>query len=97
MSDKAQILKHSPIFSSLDEDELGELTKLTIERTFSLNDFIFWEGDAPEWFYVVTEGKVHMEVPCCFGLVHLAKQALKSSGKDIPFKEVTVGVKGDLK
>jgi hypothetical protein len=38
-----------------------------------------------------------MEVPCCFGLVHLAKQALKSSGKDIPFKEVTVGVKGDLK
>ncbi len=40
---------------------------------------------------------VHMEVPCCFGLVHLAKQAIKSSGKDIPFKEVTISVKGDLK
>ena len=39
---------------------------------------------------------VHMEVPCCFGLVHLAKQALKESGKQILFKEVTIGIKGDV-
>ncbi len=39
---------------------------------------------------------VHMEVPCCSGLVHMAKQALQLSGKDIPFKEVTVSIKGDL-
>ena len=38
-----------------------------------------------------------MEVPCCFGLAHMAKQAILASGKDIPFKEVTIGVKGDLK
>jgi len=40
---------------------------------------------------------VHMEVPCCFGLVHMAQEALKASGKTIPFKEVTVGIKGGLK
>ena len=40
---------------------------------------------------------VHMEVPCCSGIVHMAKQAIQLSGKDIPVKEVTVGVKGDLK
>jgi len=40
---------------------------------------------------------VHMEVPCCFGLVHMAKQAIHLSGKDIPFKEITIGVRGDLK
>ncbi len=40
---------------------------------------------------------VHMEVPCCFGIVHMAKQAIQLSGKDIPFKEVTIGVRGDLK
>lgn len=40
---------------------------------------------------------VHMEVPCCSGLVHMAKQAMKLAGKDIPLKEVTVGIKGDLK
>jgi len=40
---------------------------------------------------------VHMEVPCCSGLVHMARQALQLSGKDIPLKEITVGIKGDLK
>ncbi len=39
---------------------------------------------------------VHMEVPCCSGLVHMTKQAVQLSGKDIPFKEVTVSIKGDL-
>jgi NAD-dependent dihydropyrimidine dehydrogenase PreA subunit len=40
---------------------------------------------------------VHMEVPCCSGLVHMAKQAISGSGKDIPLREVTVGVRGELK
>ncbi len=40
---------------------------------------------------------VHMEVPCCSGLVHMAKQAMQSSGKSIPFREVTIGIKGDVK
>ena len=40
---------------------------------------------------------VHMEVPCCFGLVHMAKQAILASGKDIPLKEIMIGIKGDRK
>jgi len=40
---------------------------------------------------------LHMEVPCCFGLVHMAKQAISASGKDISFREITIGVKGDRK
>jgi len=40
---------------------------------------------------------VHMEVPCCFGLVHMAKQAILASGKDIPLKEMTIGIKGNRK
>ena len=40
---------------------------------------------------------VHMEVPCCSGLVHMVKQAMQLSGKDIPLREVTIGIKGDLK
>ena len=39
---------------------------------------------------------VHMEVPCCSGLVHMARQAIQLSGKDIPFEEVTVSIKGEL-
>ncbi|MFC1874543.1 ATP-binding protein [Chloroflexota bacterium] len=40
---------------------------------------------------------VIMEVPCCSGLVLMAKQAIQLSGKDIPLKEVTIGIKGNLK
>ena len=40
---------------------------------------------------------VHMEVPCCFGLVQMAKQAILASGRDIPFREVTVGVRGEVR
>jgi len=39
---------------------------------------------------------VHMEVPCCSGLVHMVKQAIQLSGKDIPIEEVTIGIKGEI-
>jgi ferredoxin len=39
---------------------------------------------------------IHMEVPCCFGLSRMAQQAIAASGRDIPYKEVTIGVRGDL-
>lgn len=38
---------------------------------------------------------IHMEVPCCFGLVHIAQQALAQSGKDIHFERVEIGIKGE--
>lgn len=40
---------------------------------------------------------VNMEVPCCFGLYHLVKEALASSRKNIPLKQEIIGVKGDKK
>ena len=57
-SGKAEILRRSSIFASLNDDELGELADLAIERSFVSNEFIFWDGDTPEWFYIVAEGKV---------------------------------------
>ena len=40
---------------------------------------------------------VHMEVPCCSGLAFMARKALTASGKNFPFKEITIGVRGDIK
>jgi ferredoxin len=40
---------------------------------------------------------VHMEVPCCYGLVHIAQEALSKSGKDIPFETTKIGIKGEIK
>lgn len=39
---------------------------------------------------------VRMEVPCCGGLEHAAVNALKSSGKFIPWQVVTIGIDGTL-
>ena len=39
---------------------------------------------------------VKMEVPCCSGIAALTKKALNSSGKSLPYAEVTVSVEGHL-
>ena len=38
-----------------------------------------------------------MEVPCCGGIAMAARQALTASGKQIPYKEVTIGIHGEIK
>jgi Pyruvate/2-oxoacid:ferredoxin oxidoreductase delta subunit len=40
---------------------------------------------------------VHMEVPCCNGLIMIARQAIANSGKDVPLETIKVGIQGDLK
>ena len=40
---------------------------------------------------------VHMEVPCCSGITHMAKQAIAASGREIPLKDVTIGMRGEIK
>jgi CRP-like cAMP-binding protein len=55
---KGQVLRQSTIFSSLDEDELAVLGGLAIESWFKPGEFIFWEGDEPDWFYMVAAGRI---------------------------------------
>jgi Pyruvate/2-oxoacid:ferredoxin oxidoreductase delta subunit len=38
---------------------------------------------------------INMEVPCCFGLFRLVKEALVASGKTIPLRQQTISVKGE--
>ena len=39
---------------------------------------------------------VRMEVPCCGGLEHAAKEALRASGKFIPWQVVTISTDGRI-
>lgn len=38
---------------------------------------------------------VNMEVPCCFGLFRLVKEAIAASGKTIPLRQETISIKGE--
>lgn len=39
---------------------------------------------------------VHMEVPCCTGLVRIAEAALRNSGRSIPLDDVTISIDGRI-
>jgi len=39
---------------------------------------------------------VNMEVPCCFGLNRIVKEALELSGKIIPLKQQTISITGEI-
>lgn len=39
---------------------------------------------------------VHMEVPCCFGFMHAAQEAVSRAGVAVPLKEIIVGRSGQV-
>ncbi len=39
---------------------------------------------------------VHMEVPCCTGLVRIAEHALQKSGSDAPLEDVVISIRGKI-
>jgi len=55
---RAAILKRSLIFSGLNDGDLDALSKLAVSHSFKAGEFVFWEGDVPAHFFVVTSGRV---------------------------------------
>jgi len=39
---------------------------------------------------------VHMEVPCCSGLTHVAREAIALSGEPMDFQDVTISLRGSV-
>jgi CRP/FNR family transcriptional regulator len=57
-SDELKDLKKIPIFSSLNDGEIKEIQPYLIEERFKKKEEIFSEGETPEWFYILLNGKV---------------------------------------
>lgn len=51
-------LKKISLFNTLTDAEIKEITPLMLSASARKKDVIFTEGDASEWLYIVTEGKV---------------------------------------
>jgi Fe-S-cluster-containing hydrogenase component 2 len=65
-----------------------------------LDDNNYYTEKLTELFRVSTIKSItvlRMEVPCCGGIIMAARQALAASGKDIPFREVTITIRGEIK
>jgi CRP/FNR family transcriptional regulator len=76
--DRLQILKKSFFFSSISEPTLREISRLFIEEKYDREDYIYFEGDLPEWLHIVLEGRVKL-------LKH------SDTGKDIILQVYTPG------
>jgi NAD-dependent dihydropyrimidine dehydrogenase PreA subunit len=65
-----------------------------------LDDNDFYQQKLTELFSkseVKSVTVLKMEVPCCGGIAAAARQALAASGKQIPYKEITIGIQGTVK
>jgi CRP-like cAMP-binding protein len=54
----AKDLKKIDLFKNLSDAELKELAPYLTATTFKKKEEIFSEGDQPEWFYIVSSGKI---------------------------------------
>ena len=51
-------VKKIELFKNLSEEELKELEPYLVQTAYKKKEDIFNEGDSPEWFYIVSKGKV---------------------------------------
>jgi CRP-like cAMP-binding protein len=58
LNEKVEVLKKSPIFSTLNETDLKKLARITIERRLKPDEFLIWEKDVSKYIYIVGEGKI---------------------------------------
>jgi len=56
------MLKNTPLFSDISDDELKVLQKVAVLKTFPKNTILFSEGDPSDSFYVVSKGKVNVGI-----------------------------------
>lgn len=54
----ADFLKSGPLFAALPADEIVALAAVAREGDYPARAFIFAEGDAPAWFWLVRSGRV---------------------------------------
>jgi CRP/FNR family transcriptional regulator len=58
MAGKRDFLKSLQIFSTLPESDLDKLSNAAEELTYKNGEYIFYEGDPPEWLCIIREGNV---------------------------------------
>jgi len=58
LTEKIEFLRKSPIFSTLNQTELTELSKICGERSLKPNEFLIREGEDCYYFYILVEGKL---------------------------------------
>jgi len=81
-----KIISGIPLFSGLDVHQLKDIEQIAIHKHYKKGDFVFYEGDDGNGFYVVVEGTVKIFKVSSEG----KEQILHIFGPGEPFGEVPV-------
>jgi CRP/FNR family transcriptional regulator len=81
-----EIISGIPLFSGLPEHQLKEIKHIAINKHYKKGEFIFYEGDDGNGFYVVVEGTIKIFKVSSEG----KEQILHIFGPGEPFGEVPV-------
>ena len=82
----SRILSITPLFKGLSEQELDEISGITIDRNYKRSESIFTEGEEANGFYIVADGQVKIFKTSMEG----KEQILHIYGPGNPFGEVPV-------
>lgn len=51
-------LKEIPFFKDLDSDDLNKLSSICLFKSYRKGEFLFMEGDEPQWLNIITKGTI---------------------------------------
>ncbi|MBW2363908.1 MAG: Crp/Fnr family transcriptional regulator [Deltaproteobacteria bacterium] len=80
------IISNTPLFSSLTEDQMQDLSQISIQKRFKKGETIYFEGDEGNGFYIVIDGNVKIFKLSIEGKEHI----LHFFGPGEPIGEVPV-------
>ena len=60
--DKVEVLRNVELFDGATDELLTKVAGIAEEKTFTLGEMIFEEGEKAEWVYILLEGKVRISI-----------------------------------
>ena len=60
--DKVEVLRNVELFEGATEELLVKVAEIAEEKSFTLGEMIFEEGEKAEWVYILLEGKVRVSI-----------------------------------
>ncbi|HBY08959.1 MAG TPA: hypothetical protein DEH22_14710 [Chloroflexi bacterium] len=60
--DKVEVLRNVELFAGASDELLVKVAEIAEEKTFSLGEMVFQEGEKADWVYVLLEGKVRVSI-----------------------------------
>ncbi len=88
MDNIKQIVAQTPLFGTLEPDQLDRLLAIAVEKKYGKNEIVFSEGDEGNGFYVIVEGQVKIFKVSLDG----KEKILHIFGLGEPFGEIPVFV-----